>query len=151
MKIDHASMMVSDVDAARAFYVGVLELEELPRPSTFTFPGMWLKVGGQQVHLFGEAEPGRARETHPGYRPNELAKGYANHFAIDVDDLAQTLQDLQGRGAEIVGGPRRRGDGVLQAYIADPDGNVIELMQTGVPITGDEPEIGTPSTQGGSA
>ena len=44
----------------------------------------------------------------------------------------------------VVGGPRPRGDGVLQAYVTDPDGNVVELMQTGVAVTGDEPEIGVP-------
>jgi catechol 2,3-dioxygenase-like lactoylglutathione lyase family enzyme len=144
MRIDHASLMVSDVDAALAFYVGVLGLEEIPRPRTFTFPGAWLRIGDNQLHLIGEAEPGRTKATHPGYRANELATGYANHFGIVVDDLAATAEALHARGVELVGGPRPRGDGVLQAYVADPDGNVIELMQTGVPVTGDEPEVGVP-------
>ena len=47
-------------------------------------------------------------------------------------------------GGSLVGGPRPRGDGVLQAYLADPDGNIVELMQSGVDITGEEPEIGVP-------
>ena len=53
---------------------------------------------------------------------------------------------MRARDGAIVGGPRPRGDGVLQAYVVDPDGNLIELMQTVVPITGDEPEIGTPGS-----
>jgi catechol 2,3-dioxygenase-like lactoylglutathione lyase family enzyme len=144
MRLDHAALIVSDPEAARHFYVGVLGLEEIPRPPTFTFPGLWLAVGDRQLHLVGEAEPGRAHETHPGYRPAELATGYAGHFAIEVDDLAAFLAGVTERGGTVVGGPRPRGDGVVQAYITDPDGNVVEFMQTGVRVTGDEPDIGTP-------
>jgi glyoxylase I family protein len=144
MRIDHAAVLVSDVEDARAFYLGVLGLEEVSRPPTFTFPGAWLRIGDQQLHLIGEAESGRTRESHPGYRPDELATGYTSHFGIEINDLESMLEALRGRGAEIVGGPRLRGDGVLQAYVADPDGNVIELMQSGVRVTGDEVEIGVP-------
>lgn len=146
MKLDHAALMISDPDAARAFYVGVLGLEEVARPVTFTFPGLWVAVGDRQLHLIGEAEAGRTRETHPGYRAEELANGYASHFAILVDDLEVFLEGVRSRGGVVIGGPRPRGDGVLQAYVADPDGNVVELMQTGVAVTGDEPEIGVPKT-----
>jgi catechol 2,3-dioxygenase-like lactoylglutathione lyase family enzyme len=38
---------------------------------------------------------------------------------------------LQANGGELVGGPRPRGDGVTQVYLADPDGHVVELMQVG--------------------
>src|SRR3954447_13188516 len=144
MRLDHASLMVSDPEAARQFYVGALGLEEIPRPATFTFPGLWVAIGDRQLHLIGEAEPGRTRATHPGYGAEELAGGYASHFALEVDDLETFLTRVKERGVAVVGGPRPRGDGVLQAYVTDPDGNVVELMQTGVPVTGDEPEIGTP-------
>jgi catechol 2,3-dioxygenase-like lactoylglutathione lyase family enzyme len=144
MRLDHAALIVSDPEAAKRFYVGVLGLEEAPRPPTFTFPGFWVRIGDRQLHVIGEAEPGRAGETHPGYRDEELAGGYTSHFAIHVDDLDRTLEGVRSRGGEIVGGPRPRGDGVLQAYVEDPDGNVVEFMQTGVAVTGDEPEIGVP-------
>ena len=104
-----------------------------------------MAVGDRQLHLIGEAEPGRAHETHPGYRNAELETGYASHFAIEVDELEAFLAGVTERGGIVVGGPRRRGDGVLQAYLTDPDGNVVELMQTGVGVTGNEPEIGTPA------
>ena len=51
---------------------------------------------------------------------------------------------MRSRGGSVVAGPRPRGDGILQAYLTDPDGNVVEIMQTGVAVTGDEPEIGVP-------
>ena len=64
--------------------------------------------------------------------------------AAPIDDLSGFLEGVRSRGGSVVAGPRPRGDGVLQAYLTDPDGNVVELMQTGVPVTGDEPEIGVP-------
>jgi len=144
MRLDHAALMISDPERARAFYVGVLGLEEVSRPPTFTFPGLWVAVGDRQLHLIGEAEPGRAGETIGDYRPEELATGYTSHFAIGVEDLETFLAGVRTRGGDVVAGPRPRGDGVLQAYVTDPDGNVVELMQTGVAVTGDEPEIGVP-------
>jgi catechol 2,3-dioxygenase-like lactoylglutathione lyase family enzyme len=144
MRLDHAALIISDPERSRAFYVGVLGLEEVPRPETFAFPGLWIQIGEQQLHLIGEAESGRARQIHPGYRADELAGGYTSHFAIEVDDLEATVAALKAKGGELVGGPRPRGDGVLQAYVSDPDGHVVELMQSGVAVTGHEPAIGTP-------
>jgi catechol 2,3-dioxygenase-like lactoylglutathione lyase family enzyme len=144
MRLDHGGLIVSDPDRSREFYVGVLGLREVPRPPTFDFPGFWVQVGEQQLHLIGEAEAGRAREVHPGYRTSEVAGGYATHLAIVVDDLPEMLAGVRERGGEVTGGPRARGDGVLQAYLTDPDGHVVELMQIGVEVTGDEPRIGAP-------
>jgi len=144
MRLDHGGLMVADLERSRAFYVGVLGLEEVPRPPTFDFPGFWVQIGDQQLHLIGEAEPGRTREVHPGYRRKEVETGYANHLAIVVDDMETMVAGVIARGGEVVGGPRARGDGVVQAYLTDPDGHVVELMQVGVPVTGEEPRITTP-------
>jgi catechol 2,3-dioxygenase-like lactoylglutathione lyase family enzyme len=144
MRLDHGGLMISDLDRSRAFYVGVLGLDEVSRPPTFDFPGFWVRIGEQQLHLIGEAEAGRTAQMQPGYRRDEVETGYANHIAIVVDDIEAMVAGVVERGGEIVGGPRARGDGVLQAYLTDPDGHVVELMQVGVPVTGDEPRITTP-------
>ena len=128
MKLDHAALLISDPERSRAFYVGVLGLQEVPRPETFHFPGLWLQIGDQQLHLIGEATSGRAREV---YSADELSGGFTSHFAIQVDDLEAAVAALETNGGELVGGPRPRGDGVMQAYIADPDGHIVELMQLG--------------------
>ena len=145
MKLDHAALMISDVDAARAFYVDVLGLEEVARPPTFTFPGMWVAIGDRQLHLIGEAEPGRARETI-GELPRQRSWRPATRATSRSTSRTSTafLDGVRSRGGTVVAGPRPRGDGILQAYLTDPDGNVVEIMQTGVAVTGDEPEIGVP-------
>jgi catechol-2,3-dioxygenase len=38
-RLDHAALLVKDVERSRRFYGQVLGMEEVPRPSNFTFPG----------------------------------------------------------------------------------------------------------------
>src|SRR5258708_30902757 len=76
-RLDHAALLVKDVERSRRFYGQVLGMEEVPRPSNFTFPGTWFRKGHAKIHLIGEAEPGRAAQVQPGgYRPDELSVGY---------------------------------------------------------------------------
>lgn len=46
-----------------------------------------------------------------------------------VDDWRPLLAKVQARGEDRVGGFRVRDDFVEQVYVADPDGNIIELLQ----------------------
>ena len=127
-KADHIALLVKDVERSCQFYGQVLGMEQIPRPSTFDFPGAWFSKANFQVHLIGEAEPGRAAQAHPGYRGDEIARGYGSHVAFEVDDLAATIQHLQTHDVQILGGPRPRGDGVQQMYVCDPDGYIVEFF-----------------------
>ncbi len=127
-KADHIALLVKDVERSCQFYVQVLRMEQIPRPSTFDFPGAWLTKANFQVHLIGEAEAGRAAQLHPGYRSDEIAHGHGSHIAFEVDDLAAAIQHLQAHDVPILGGPRPRGDGVQQMYFCDPDGYIVEFF-----------------------
>jgi catechol 2,3-dioxygenase-like lactoylglutathione lyase family enzyme len=135
MRIDHGGLLVSDVERAVRFYVDALGLTQVPRPSTFDTPGAWLQVGEQQLHLVGEAEPGRARVMNPPYDPAEIAIGYGNHLALALEDLDAALERARAHGVEPAGEIFARGDGVRRTFVTDPDGHVIELMETGVEVT----------------
>ena len=128
-KLDHAALLVRDVERSRRFYVQVLGMEEVSRPSNFNFPGAWFRKGSAELHLIGEAEPGRVAQVEPGgYRPDELSTGHGRHIAFEVADLEEARRHLQAHDVAIVGGPRPRGDGVLQMYVLDPDGYIVELF-----------------------
>ena len=128
-RLDHVALLVKDVERSKLFYAQLLGMEEHPRPSNFNFPGAWLRKGSAEIHLIGEDEPGRVDLVHPGgNNPQELSSGHVTHFAFEVNDLEETRQYLQSRGIPIVGGPRPRGDGVMQLYIRDPDGYIIEFF-----------------------
>ena len=112
--IHHASINVADVERSLRFYVDVLGLEPLDRPA-FPFPGAWLAVGPtRQLHLIeGDVPPDRGQ-----------------HLAFAVDDLDATVAELRAAGVD-VRGPKPVGDsGVRQAFLADPDGNRLELTSS---------------------
>jgi catechol 2,3-dioxygenase-like lactoylglutathione lyase family enzyme len=138
--IDHAGLLVADVERAVAFYRDVLGMEELPRPATLNNPGAWLRAGMHELHLIGELDAGRAGALNPPYTAREIAIGYGNHVALVVGSLDEALERVRDHGVE-PGPPLSRGDGVRRAFITDPDGHIVELMETGVEITGDEPAL----------
>ncbi|GAC1669751.1 MAG: VOC family protein [Ktedonobacteraceae bacterium] len=128
-KLDHAALLVKDVERTRHFYGEVLGLEEIPRPANFKFPGAWFAIGNEQLHIIGESEPGRAARLQPAaYLSGELAVGSCPHTAFEVDDLEEAQQVLRRHGIKIAGGPRPRGDGATQLYVLDPDGYVVEIF-----------------------
>lgn len=144
MRIDHGGLLVSDVARSVRFYVDALGLTEVTRPSTFDTPGAWLQVGDQQIHLIGETEPGRAQAMTPAYDHAEVVIGYGTHLALVVDDLDEALARAARAGVTPPGEVFARGDGVKRVFVTDPDGHVIELMQTGIAVTGDEPRLKAP-------
>jgi lactoylglutathione lyase len=51
------------------------------------------------------------------------------HLQLTVDDMDRTLAELAPRGIVPAKPPRTGADGNVQAWLTDPDGNRIELMQ----------------------
>lgn len=116
----HMSVQITDLDRSRAFYEDILGFEQIERPD-FGFPGVWYGIGDMQVHLIGEI-PGMPRATPP----SSLSPA-ATHLAFQIDDYQATLDALTDKGIEAVG----FGEEVGQIFLADPDGNVIELIVPG--------------------
>lgn len=119
--VHHVSINVGDVAAATRFYVDVLGLAQRGDRPDDIGPGAWLDAGGQQVHLIQAERP--------------TARG--QHFALLVDDLDATVAELRARGVD-VGDPRPIGTS-RQSFLADPDGNLVELHQASAPQHQHEP------------
>lgn len=126
--LDHAALLVSDVERSRYFYGQVLGMEEVPRPSNFDFPGAWFRKGRAELHLIGAADPNRVAQIYHGYNAAEMSHGFGTHIAFQVDDLEAAQRHLSEQNVPLVGGPRPRGDGVMQMYVRDPDGYIVELF-----------------------
>jgi catechol 2,3-dioxygenase-like lactoylglutathione lyase family enzyme len=109
--IHHVGLVVTDVDAARRFYLDQLGFSERDDRPDFGFAGAWLQVGEQQVHLI------ESREPAPG----------GGHFALAVDDLDAVVAELRESGV-MVSDPAPVGTG-RQSFVRDPSGNVVELNQ----------------------
>ena len=127
MRLQHAGLVVSDLERSRRFYAEALGLEEVPRPSNFTFAGAWFRFGEYELHLLAEAD------TTGGAGPAEAGAGAAfgmtHHLAFEVDDLEAACAGLAEAGVPLTGGPMARGDGATQVFFLDPDGYVLELFQ----------------------
>jgi glyoxylase I family protein len=117
LRLDHVSVSVTDIDAARHFYGTVLGFEPMPRPA-FDFPGAWFKVGAMPVHL---TTGGSIRGADAPLRPSDP------HFAVSVEgDLDAFLDSLRSQGVPVVelhDSPAAE----RQTFVKDPWGNVIEF------------------------
>ena len=114
----HTCFTVKDLDASIDFYVARLGLKHAfdfinDRNERF---GVYLHVGGRAfIELFTGSHEGDG-------------KGSYRHLCLEVDDLEATAAELTRRGVEV--GPIKMGsDQSWQAWLADPDGNRIELHQ----------------------
>ena len=118
-ELAHVCFTVKDLDASLAFYTGTLGCAK-----AFDFIkdtgeryGAYVKIGHRSfIELF------RAREITPSdsvsYR----------HLCLEVDDLPATVTDLRAKGVPVTD-PKLGLDNSWQAWLADPDGNKIELHQ----------------------
>jgi lactoylglutathione lyase len=132
MRLDHVGLNVADLAAAEAWYCRALRLEReiAVRVDAVDLDIVMLKSAefGHRVELLHR--PG----STPGLRaasPAEaaLTEGFG-HVAFDVPDLGSAHGDLLAAGAREVMAPQPAPEpGVLMSFLADPEGNLIELVQ----------------------
>jgi len=121
--LDHVTLVVRDLDVSRRFFVDVLGMTQVPRPS-FSFDGMWLESGSTQVHFIEEHE-----NSSPAGNlvPESRRHGPTNHIAFAVQDAGAFVDRLGQLSVPILSGPVPRPDGAVQVFLNDPDGHVVEL------------------------
>lgn len=107
-----------DLLASRAFYADALGLVE-----TSAAEGWVVFDAGRGVQLIVEV----ADTAEPD--ADELAPGRFTGLSFSVDDAARVCEALTAVGVQIVGHPERQPWGGTLAHIADPDGNVLTLVQ----------------------
>ena len=112
-KIEHVAITVADVRRARAFYEGVLNLREVPRPESFDFPGVWYRLGNLDLHVIG-----RDQADPPSRR----------HFALWVSDIQATAAAVENAGYPVLWEQKYKIKNVDRFFTQDPDGNRIEIM-----------------------
>lgn len=116
----HAAFAVHDVEASLAFYekLGIPEAFRLHREDG-SLMLVYLHVGGDR---FIELFPG-------GPEPDPDRKQSFMHMCLRTDDIPADVERLRAQGITIDIDVKMGLDKNLQAWIADPDGNKIELMQ----------------------
>lgn len=118
--VGHAAFAAHDLESTLAFYakLGIGEAFRLHHPD-----GSLMLI---YLHVAGD----RFIEVFPnGPAPDPQRRTSFMHLCLLTDDLHATVEQLRGVGVTIDREPRRGLDGNWQAWIKDPDGNAIELMQ----------------------
>jgi catechol 2,3-dioxygenase-like lactoylglutathione lyase family enzyme len=101
-------------DDARAFYGGLLGMEELPKPGGVCGRGgCWFRAGAQALHVGVQDDFAPARKAHPG---------------LVVSDLGAIRARLAAAGTVVE--DDRKLAGVDRIFVHDPFGNRLELRQS---------------------
>lgn len=127
MKLDHATIITGELEAARRFLCSVVGLSEGPRPP-FGVQGHWLYADGQPViHLIkadtaSSAKPAAPRIDHVGLRINSVREWSALLDRIRLNGIPYELSEVPLSGER-------------QLFVAMTPGVVIELVTSQHPPT----------------
>ena len=117
----HTMIRVRDLDAALAFYTGPLGYALRARREG--------PEGSEIAFLALPGEPGELQLMHvPGGAAFAVPERLM-HLAYRVDDLAAALAAVTAAGATIAKGPYTLPSGSQVAFVRDPDGYDLELVQ----------------------
>ncbi|HMX16917.1 MAG TPA: lactoylglutathione lyase [Rhodocyclaceae bacterium] len=125
MRILHTMLRVGDLERSLAFYTGVLGMRLLRRNDypegkfTLAFVGYQEESAGAVLEL----------TYNWGVEKYELGTAFG-HVAIAVDDAYAACAAMKERGGKVVreAGPMKGGTTVI-AFVEDPDGYKVELIQ----------------------
>ena len=130
MRILHTMLRVGDLDRSIAFYRDVLGMQLLRRTDrpdqkyTLAFVG------------YGDESQGAVLELTYNYGVERYDLGTAyGHIAIEVPDAKAACDAVRAKGGTVTreAGPVKGGSTVI-AFVQDPDGYKIELIQRGSPM-----------------
>ncbi|MBN59352.1 MAG: lactoylglutathione lyase [Thalassolituus sp.] len=130
MRILHTMLRVGDLDRSINFYTDVMGMQLLRKSDNEQYRYTLAFVGYQPE------KEGAVLELTYNWDESEydLGTGYG-HIAIEVDDAADTCDAIRNAGGTVTreAGPVKGGSTVI-AFVQDPDGYKIELIQKKQPI-----------------
>lgn len=117
-EILHIGLLVKDTTRSLEFYQGVLGLEIDGTRPDLGYPGAWLRVGRQQIHLMEltNPDPVTGRPAHGGRD---------RHFALAVSDVDELRRALDAAGVVYT----QSKSGRKAMFCRDPDGNALEFVE----------------------
>lgn len=143
----HVAFNIHDMEKALRFYCEGLGLEHA---YTVTFDDMVVRLRedgaseeviqriqpmiGKPWHVYLKIAEGQFLELFYTYKDEPVFTDMAGkcgyqHLCLEVEDIHQAWKELVSKGVEPTSAIRRGIDRSYQFWIADPDGNRIEIMQ----------------------
>jgi len=131
MRFDHVSLSVADLDRQRAFYASALGMvdveEELALPEAAVRTAILRSPDGLKIELIERGGSTASEYADAFDAANHQSYG---HWAVTVEDLQSAFNAILACGAAEVSEPAPGARaGTRFAYVKDPEGNLIELIQ----------------------
>jgi glyoxylase I family protein len=114
----HASIIVENTERALQFYHEILGVPVNNQRPDLGYPGAWLQIGMQQIHLLelDNPDPVDGRPQHGGRD---------RHIAIAVDNITALQNRLDKAGVKYT----LSKSGRRALFARDPDGNACEFIE----------------------
>lgn len=139
--INHVAISTPDIERAARFYTGLLGFEEVFRlnwdighQALDAITGLtdssariiMLKCGNACVELFEYRTP----TPRPGEARRPVNDHGITHLCLQVTDIEAEYARLRDAGMHFHCAPQTVGGGIWATYGRDPDGNVVELLES---------------------
>jgi catechol 2,3-dioxygenase-like lactoylglutathione lyase family enzyme len=137
MHVDHIGLSVGDLDAQRDWYQRAFGFDTA-RPFEIApvgLRGVFL-LGPDDIAIELLEREGSAAVREPAGTPPDalLSRGWA-HLCLRVDDLDAAFARIVAAGATVITSPGPSPEpGVRFAFVTDPEGNFLELLDRPEPV-----------------
>lgn len=122
MRIMHTCLNVMDLDRSIAFYRDHLGLKLTHRVE--------VKENNAEIAFMEDSEGSAIELTHWRDKKELIEGDNFDHIALGVKDLKATIERFRAQGVTIAMEPFKLKGGAHQiAFIKDPDGNWLELIE----------------------
>lgn len=140
MRMLHTMLRVANLEESLKFYCNVLGMKLLRQKD---YPGgeftlAFVGYGDESNHTVLELTYNWGVDSY------DLGNAYG-HIALGVDDIYQTCDNIKNLGGKVVRepGPMKHGSTVI-AFVEDPNGYKIELIQLGTQGSADKTQQAEP-------
>ncbi|TFH24499.1 MAG: VOC family protein [Myxococcales bacterium] len=128
--LDHIHIYAAEPEESARFYTDHFEAEPISRDVNLNGDTrIFLALGGQ-ILVVGSFPSGHAAAPPPEAGDGAYRHGFGvAHFGLNVADVESAVVELSARGVRMLSQPVREPSGLTYAYVAAPDGVVVELTQ----------------------
>lgn len=117
-QIAHICIGANDLQEAEHFYCAVLGFKR----------GFDFLKDGKLYGFYAEVGANTFIEIFIQEEPANLERPIVKHLCFEVDNLDETIATIEAKGVQVTG-TKQGGDNSWQAWVTDPSGVSIELMQ----------------------
>jgi catechol 2,3-dioxygenase-like lactoylglutathione lyase family enzyme len=128
--LDHIHIYAANPEESARFYQRHFEAQAVHRNTNANGDTrIFLALGGQIV-VVGSFPANLESAAPPEAGDGAYSHGFGvAHFGLRVADVAAAVEELSGSGVRVLGDMAKEPTGLTYAYVAAPDGVVLELTQ----------------------